>query len=104
MNKIQGDLRKIITICLKNIKGLTKCEEIDNIIPIYTNKINIEKKDRKIVFSKENKILGTVWREVGCYSNLEILTLITKEYGIEPKNDRSLELMKYKYKIDNILM
>ena len=101
---VQDSLKRIMIICLKNILGLTKCEEIDEILPIKTDKMRIDKEENRLVFLKEGKTIGTVWKQFGCYSNLEILTLITEEYGIEPKNNRSFELMKYKYKIDKILM
>ena len=104
MKTLPEEIKNVIEICCKNIKGLTKIEDIDNLLPIKTNVLNIEKIGKKIVISNQNEILGNVWQEVGCYSNLNLLKAITKEYNIEPKNERILELMKYKYKIDNMLL
>lgn len=104
MIEIQPKLKNLIKICSSNMKGLTKIEDIDKLLPIKTEKLYIEKQERKIVIRNQEKIIGTVWESVGCYSNLEILKIITKEYNIEPKNERIISLMKYKYIIDNILM
>jgi len=104
MKKISEEIRNLIIICSKNIKGLTKKEDINKLLPIKTDILNIEQGERKIIISNNEKILGNVWEEVGCYSNLEILKIINKEYGIEPKKERILELMKYKYKIDNMII
>lgn len=104
MIKISQELKNLITICSSNIKGLTKKEDIDKLLPIKTETLHIEKAERKIIISKEGKIIGAVWENVGCYSNLELLKIITKEYNIEPKSEKIIELMKYKYIIDNILV
>ena len=97
-------LFELIKICSSNLKGLTKAESIDKLLPIETEKIKIQKIERKIVILNKNKILGNVWTEFGCYSNLKILKLITKEYGLEPRSERILELMRYKYIIDNMFI
>ena len=102
--KVDKNVKQLIKICSKNIKGLTKKEEIDCLLPIETGDFTIKKEERALVIYKDKKFLGDVWVEVGCYSNLDILKIITKEYGIEPKNNSITELMKYKYLIDNILL
>lgn len=104
MIKIQKDLKELIIICTKNIKGLTKKENIEKLLPIQTDNLLIQKEERKISIYKNKERLGSVWVECGCYSNLDILKIITKEYEIEVKNNSILELMKYKYKIDNMLI
>ena len=104
MIEIEDKIKELILICTKNIKGLTKVEDINKLLPIEADGFLIIKEERKIVFYKDGKLLGSVWQEVGCYSNLDILKIITKEYGIEVKNNNILELIKYKYKIDNLLL
>lgn len=102
MISVSSNLFDLIKSCSSNIKGLTKAEEIEKLLPIETDSIKIQKVDKKIIISNQNEILGSVWIEVGCYSNLKLLTLITKIYGLEPSSEKIFELMKYKYKIDNM--
>lgn len=104
MIEIQKSLKELIIICAKNIKGLTKKEDIEKVLPIETENLIIRKEDKKISIYKNEEILGNVWEQFGCYSNLDILKIITKEYGIEVKSNDILELMKYKYIIDNMLI
>ena len=102
MISVQKDLFEVISICKNNMKGLTKVEDIDKLLPIKSEKVCIMKDDRRIVVYNNERVIGTVWKEYGCYSNLELLKLITSEFGVEPKGERILELMKYKYLIDNL--
>lgn len=104
MNRVSNELKKIIEICCLNIKGLTKKEDIIKVLPIIDERISIEENDKKLVFYNKEKILGNVYEQVGCYSNLDILKIITKEYNIQPNNDKIIELLKYKFLIDNIIM
>lgn len=104
MKRISPELRKLIIVCSSNIKGWTKKEEIEKLLPIKSETLEIAKNDRNITIIKNGNVLGNVWENIGCYSNLEILKIITKEFNIEPKSERILELMKYKYLIDNVLV
>lgn len=104
MKKIPVELKELILICEKNIKGLTKKEDIQELLPIRVDGFNIEVIDRKICISRYNKILGNIWEESGCYPNLALLKIITKEYNIEPDGEKIIQLMKYKYIIDNCLI
>ena len=104
MISVPCNLFDLIKLCSSNIKGLTKAEDIEKLLPIETDSIKIQKVDKKIIVSNQNNILGSVWIEIGCYSNLKLLTLITKIYDLEPISENIFELMKYKYKIDNMFI
>lgn len=104
MKKISPELRELIIVCSSNIKGWTKKEKIEKFLPIKSENLEITKNDRNITITQNGNVLGNVWENTGCYSNLELLKIITKEFNIEPKSEKILELMKYKYLIDNVLI
>lgn len=98
--KIKNEnLRKLIILCTYNLKGITPKEKIEQYLPIQENDLSIYVQDNKIVFERKGKEIGEVWIEANTYSNLEILKLITWEYGIKYKNHNILELIKYRSNI-----
>lgn len=97
-------LRKLIIMCTYNIKGLTKKEEIEKLLPIKVNDVLIRIKDNTVVFERGNEEIGDVWLDTNCYSNLDILKNITPLFGIEYTGEEILELMKYRNKIILILL
>ncbi len=98
------NLRKLIIQCTYNIKGLTKRNEIEQLLPIRINNIAIKIKDDILIFERENEKIAEVWLDANCYSNLEILKNITPLFGIEYTGEEILELMKYRSKILVILL
>ncbi len=104
INKPTGDLRKIFLICLDNIKGMTKSEEIEKLLPIKTDTVCIEKNNNSIEIFLNNKLDTIVWKDKECYMNLEILKSLTKDYNISCEGEGILDLIKYKNKIALMLL
>lgn len=104
INKPTGNLKKLILICLENIKGMTRAEEIESLLPIDIDNIRVEKNNNAIEIFLNNQLDKTIWKEKDCYMNLEILKSLTKEYEISCKSDDILELMKYKNKVTLMLL
>jgi hypothetical protein len=103
--KLQDEnLKKLIINCTYNIKGLTKKEIIEDLLPIKIKDMLIYVQDDRIIFEKNNSIIDDVWLDTNCYSNLEILKNITPMFGIKYTGDNLIELMKYKNKIILILL
>jgi hypothetical protein len=104
MEMINENLKKLIVNCTYNIKGLTKKEIIEELLPIKIEDMSIYVQDDRIIFEKNNSIIDDVWLDSNCYSNLEILKNITPMFGIEYTGDNLIELMKYRNKIILILL
>lgn len=104
MNKPSGKLRELILLCSENIKGLSRKFDIEKLLPINNDNFFIDIQDNKLIIKYNNELQGTIWLDTSCYSNLEILKLITQVYNINFKNEEILELVKYKNKITMILL
>ncbi len=99
MKNENNNLKKLLTICCSNMKGLTQKKIIEKYLPMKIENISIYKKDNRIILEKEKEEITDIWEDNGYYSNLDILKNITPIYGIECKNDNIFELMKYRSKI-----
>ena len=104
ITKPTGNLRKLFLICLDNIKGMTKSEEIESLLPINTDNIRVEKNNNSIGIFLNNKLDKIVWKDTDCYMNLEILKSLTKDYNISCESEEILDLMKYKNKVTLMLL
>lgn len=107
MNEIKkptDNLRKLILLCLENIKGMTKSEEIENLLPINSDHFQIEKGNNNIEIYLNNKLEKIIWKDTECYMNIEILKAITKDYGITLESEDIVSLMKYKNKVTLMLL
>lgn len=104
INKPTGNLRKLILVCLENIKGMSKAEEIESLLPIYSDNIKIEKDNNSIKIFLNNNLDKIIWKEIDCYMNLEILKSITKVYQISCISEEILDLIKYKNKVTLMLL
>ena len=104
MIKPTGNLRELILLCLENIKGLSRRTDIERLLPINDDNFFIDIQDIKVIIEYNNTLLGHIWPDTNCYSNLEILKLITNVYEIDFKNEEILELVKYKNKITLMLL
>lgn len=104
MNKPSGKLRKLILLCSENLKGLSRKSDIEKLLPINDNQFFIDTQDSRLIIKYNNELLGNILLDTNCYSNLEILKLITQVYNISFKNEEILELIKYKNKITMMLL
>lgn len=104
MNKPSGNLRELILLCSENLKGLSRKSDIEKLLPIKDDNFFIDTQDSKLIIKYNNELLGNIWLDTNCYSNLEILKLITQVYNISFKNEEILELVKYKNKITMMLL
>lgn len=104
MNKPSGNLRELIVLCLENLKGLSRKSDIEKLLPINDDNFFIDTQDRKLIIKYNDELQGNIWLDSNCYSNLEILKLITQIYDISFKNEEILELVKYKNKITMMLL
>lgn len=95
------NLRNLIILCTYNIKGLTKDVEIKKFLPIKNDKLEIYEDSNMLIFKSQGKIVGELLKDNNMYSNMHILNFITPIYGVECKNFKILNLMKYR---NNIIM
>ena len=95
------NLRNLIILCTYNIKGLTKDVEIKKFLPIKNDKLEIYEDSNMLIFKSQGKIVGELLKDNNMYSNMHILNFITPIYGVECKNFKILDLMKYR---NNIIM
>lgn len=96
-----ANLRNLIILCTYNIKGLTKDVEIKKFLPIKNDKLEIYEDSNMLIFKSQGKIVGELLKDNNMYSNMHILNFITPIYGVECKNFKILDLMKYR---NNIIM
>lgn len=100
--KVNDDnLRNLIILCTYNIKGLTTDVEIKKFLPIKNDKLEIYEDSNMLIFKSQGKIVGELLKDNNMYSNMHILNFITPIYGVECKNFKILDLMKYR---NNIIM
>ena len=104
MNQPSGKLRKLILLCSENLKGLSRKSDIEKLLPINDDKFFIDTQDSKLIIKYNNELLGNIWLDTNCYSNLEILKVIAQIYNIEFKSEEILELIKFKNKITLMLL
>lgn len=105
MKKIKGKIRRLILKCNKDIEGYIDKEELIELLPIQEENLKIFEENNAIHIMINGQLRKRIYSLYGCYSNLDILkSIIPDLYGINLKSEQLLELMKFKYKIDNIVL
>lgn len=101
--KVNDELEEVITLCLKNLKGLTAKEELNKVLPVKYKNLVINYEDKKIAFYKDKNYKDAVWTDSNFFSNFLLLKKIGEAFGITCEKQDILSLMKFKMKIELLL-
>lgn len=94
---------KILTeFCNKNIKSMSKVEELEKFLPIEDEKLKIFIMDGKMFFQSGEK-LSYIWNEDNYYSHLEILKRIGAVYGVSLNGEDIFAVALFYEKISELI-
>ena len=99
---MNDNLKKLITICNKNIKSFVKEKDLLQLLPISLDKIKICFSNGKIHFITNGKE-SHIWNKGKLYSGLEILRRIGYSYGIELENEDIFSVTKFSLEMEALV-